>query len=109
MSSPIPRTSTIELRLHPKLRGLWPPEPGGAFPRGSTFPLAGEDILEQVFYYAPVGDAKVNISLKTNFRGGYHTRDLLLDDESFAQKLATRLRQEIGHTIDAIGRVQLDF
>jgi len=107
--SPAHGTSTTELRLHPKLAGMWPPEPGGAFSRGSAFPLAGEDILEQVFYYAPVGHAKANISLKTNFHGGYHTRDLLLDDDSFAQRLATRLRQEIGQTIEAIGQVQLDF
>jgi hypothetical protein len=107
--SPAPGTRTTELRLHPKLAALWPPEPGGAFSRESAFPIAGEDVLEQVFYYAPVGQAKANISLKTNFRGGYHTRDLLLDDESFAQRLATRLRQEIGHTIEAIGQVQLDF
>lgn len=102
-------TNAIELRQHPKLAGLWPPEPGGAFPKGAKFPLAGEDVLKQVFYYAPVGTAKANISLKTYYEGGFHTRDLLLDDEIFAQRLTTRLREKIGRTIEEIGRIQLDF
>jgi hypothetical protein len=99
----------VELRLHPKLRDVWPPEPGGAFGPGTEFPLGGQDVLEQVFYYAPVADTKANVSLKTFYKGQYHTRDLLLRDVDFAEKLASRLRTEIGRTIADLGQIELDF
>jgi len=33
--------------------------------------LAGEDILQDVFYYAPVADAAADIALKTNFKAAF--------------------------------------
>jgi len=99
----------VPLRLHPKLREIWPPDPGGAFGPGTEFPLQGQDVLKQVFYYAPVSHAKANLSLKTFYKGNYHTRDLLLDDADFAQRLASRLRHEIGRTIADLGQLELDF
>ena len=99
----------VQLRLHPRLRDLWPPEPGGGFAPGAEFPTGGQDALEQVFYYAPVGKAKANVSLKTIYKGQYHTRDLLLDDVEFAQKLVSRLRRETGRTIADIGAIELEF
>jgi hypothetical protein len=101
--------SRVPLRLHPKVRDIWPPDPGGAFAIGTELPLDGQDVLEQVFYYAPVSHAKANVSLKTLYKDHYHTRDILLDDAQFAQSLASRLRQEIGLTINELGQVELDF
>jgi hypothetical protein len=102
-------TKTVELRFHPKLQEIWPPEPGGAFAPGTSFPQGGEDVLQQVFYYAPVTPAKANVSLKTVFQGHPHTRHLFLQDAEFAQALAVRLRQEIGRTIQEIGGIKIDF
>jgi hypothetical protein len=99
----------VALQCHPKLRGIWPPDPGGAFARGSTIPIDGSDVLEQVFYYAPVGHAKANVSLKTVQKGQYHTRDLLIDDADFAQRLALFLRDKVGRTIADLGMLEIDF
>ncbi len=99
----------VQLRLHPRLRGLWPPEPGGGFAPGAEFPIGGEDVLEHVFYYAPVGQAKADVSLKTSYKGHHHTRDLLLDDPDFAQSLTSRLRKETGRTIAELGELELEF
>jgi|SRR5439155_6718557 len=99
----------VPLRLHPKLQEIWPPEPGGAFEKGTEVPVGGQDVLEQVFYYAPVSHARANVSLKTFYKDHHHTRDLLLTDVEFAQRLASRLRQEIGRTVADLGQVELDF
>lgn len=99
----------IELRYHPKLRGIWPPEPAGAHGRGAQFPLKGEDILTSVYYYAPIGGANAKLSLTTRFGQAKQMRDLLLEDPLFAERLAARLRSELGRTIDEIGRIQLSF
>jgi len=99
----------IALLYHPKLRGMWPPEPGGAFTAGSASPIGGADVLESVFYYAPVGHAKANVSLKTIYQGQYHTRDLLIDDSDFAERLASFLRDKAGQTVADLGNLEIDF
>jgi len=99
----------VALESHPKLRGVWPPEPGGAYARGASFPIDGSDVLEHVFYYAPVGHAKANVSLKTSYEGRYQARDLLLDDAYFAERLASFLRGKVGRKIADIGRLEIDF
>jgi len=109
LSTQVASRPRVQLRLHPKLRDLWPPEPGGAFGPGTEFPLGGEDVLQQVFYYAPVSQARASVSLKTTYKGQPHTRDLLLADVEFAQKLASRLRREVGRTIADLGQVEIDF
>lgn len=101
--------SHIALRLHPKLQGIWPPEPGGAFQRGTDFPLSGQDVLKQVFYYAPVSHAKANVSLKTFYKGAFHSRDLLIDDVEFARRLAERLKHALGKTVSELGEIEIDF
>ena len=88
---------------------IWPPEPGGAFAPGTVFPIAGSDVLERVFYYAPVGQARANVSLKTIYNGQYHTRDLLIDDSNLAERLASFLREQVGRTIADIGKLEIDF
>jgi hypothetical protein len=99
----------VALQYHPKLRDIWPPEPGGGFARGTVFPINGADILERVFYYAPVGHAKADVSLKTIYQGHYHTRDLLIDDADFAQRLAAFLRDKVGRTIADLGMLEIEF
>lgn len=99
----------IALQYHPKLRGLWPPEPSGPFARGSTFPLDGSDVLERVFYYAPVRHAQANISLKTVHQGQHQTRNLFIDDPDFAQQLASFLRDKVGQRIADLGAMEVDF
>jgi hypothetical protein len=101
--------TSMELRNHPKLRDQWPPQPGGAFAKDFEVPLAGEDILQDVFYYAPVADAAADIALKTNFKGQLLTRDLLLSDSRFAEQLVVRLKQNIGKTIADIAEIPLEF
>jgi hypothetical protein len=99
----------VALQYHPKLRDLWPPEPGGTFAPGAAFPIDLSDVLEQVFYYAPVGQAKANVSLKTLYKGQYHTRDLLIDEVNFAERLAAFLREKTGRTIADVGKLEIDF
>jgi hypothetical protein len=99
----------MELRQHPYVQEQWPPEAGGAFGRGYEVPQGGEDVLEDVFYYAPVANAKANIALKTVFKGNQLTRDLLLSDARFAEKLASRLKQHVGKTIAELAEIQIDF
>ena len=99
----------VALQYHPKLRGFWPPEPGGAFAPGAEFPIDGADVLERVFFYAPVGQAKANVSMKTVYKGQYHTRDLLIDDANFAERLASFLREQVGRTIADIGKLEINF
>ena len=99
----------VALQYHPKLRDIWPPEPGGAFAPGAAFPIDGSDVLERVFYYAPVGQAKANVSLKTVYSGQYHTRDLLINDANFAERLASFLREQVGRTIADLGKREIDF
>src|SRR5580704_9750134 len=96
-------SSKVTLQSHPKLRGIWPPEPGGGYAPSLVIPLGGVDVLERVFYYAPVGHAKANVSLKTVYQGHYHTRDLLIDDAGFAERLASFLRDKVGRTIADLG------
>lgn len=95
------------VRYHPKLRDIWPPEPGGAYRPTYRSPEGGTDILEQVFYYAPVDAAKADIALRTRYEGQEFTRDLLLEDEAFASRLAAWLRQHRGRTIQEIGDMEL--
>ena len=102
-------SAKVALQSHPKLRGIWPPEPGGAYAPGSVVPIGGEDVLERVFYYAPVSHARANISLKTVYQGHYHTRDLLIDDADFAERLASFLRDKVGRTIAELGTLEVDF
>jgi hypothetical protein len=99
----------VALQSHPKLSGIWPPEPGGAYAPGAVIPLGGVDVLERVFYYAPVGHAQANVSLKTVYQGHSHTRDLLLDDSDFAARLAAFLRDNVGRTIAEIGTLEIPF
>jgi hypothetical protein len=99
----------VALQYHPKLRNIWPPDPGGAFAPGTTIPIDGSDVLERVFYYAPVGQAKANLSLKTVYQRQYHTRDLLIDDANFAERLASFLREQVGRTISDLGKLEIDF
>lgn len=97
------------LREHPKLRDVWPPEPGGAVASGFRSPQGGVDILEQVFYYAPVDDAKADVALLTKYEGQSFTRDLLLTDPQFARDLATWFRGQIGKSIQEIGQLTLNL
>jgi len=99
----------VALQYHPKLRNIWPPDPGGAFAPGAAIPIDGSDVLERVFYYAPVAQAKANVSLKTVYKGQYHTRDLLIDDANFAERLALYLREQVGRTIADLGKLEIDF
>ncbi len=99
----------MELRKHPQVRDQWPPEAGGAFGRGFESPQGGEDVLESVFYYAPVANAKANIALKTLFKGHEFTRDLLLSDARFAERLASRLKQHVGKTIAELAETSIEF
>jgi hypothetical protein len=103
------KNAKVALQYHPKLQSSWPPQPGGAFAPGTAFPLDGSDVLERVFYYAPVGHAKANVSLKTAYRGRHHTRDLLIDDPDFAQRLASTLREGVGQTIADIGKLEIEY
>lgn len=91
------------LRDHPKVRDIWPPEPGGALPPGSQSLQGGVDVLDEVLYYSPVANAKADIALRTKFAGQEFTRDILLDDSAFATKLASWLRRQTGKTIHEIG------
>jgi hypothetical protein len=95
------------VRYHPKLRDVWPPEPGGAYQRGFRTPEGGKDILEQVFYYAPVAESKADIALRTRYEGHEFTRDLLLEDPVFAGQLSSWLRQHTGRSIQEIGDLEL--
>jgi hypothetical protein len=95
------------VREHPKLRDLWPPEPGGAVTQGFQSPEGGADTLEQVLYYAPVGRAKANVALLTKYKSHAFTRDLQLDDAEFASRFATWLRSQIGHPISEIGETNI--
>lgn len=99
----------VALRDHPKLRQLWPPDASGAFSRGHKIPSNNEDVLDRVFFFAPVSHAKANVSLQTLYDGQRHKRDLLLDDPDFAQRLATFLRDKVGMTIQDLGGVEVDF
>lgn len=102
----------MELRFHPKLRTHWPPESGGAIGRGvELLPTTEkEDRLQAVFYYAPVERAAADVVLKTIWRGHAYTRDILLHDEAFAERLARFLKQtQIGRTIGEIERAEIDF
>lgn len=101
--------ANVALRYHPKLSTFWPPQPGGVFGSDTVFPTDGSDILERVFYYAPVGDAKANVSMKTVYKGQYHTRDLLIDDANFAERLVSFLREQVGRTIADIGTTEINF
>lgn len=96
------------VRQHPKLRDLWPPEPGGAFAPSLRTPEGGADILQQVFYYAPVGRAKADVALLTKFEGRSFTRDLLLDDAEFAGRFGNWLRARVGHSIREIGEMPIE-
>jgi hypothetical protein len=49
------------------------------------------------------------VSLKTVQKGQYHTRDLLIDDADFAQRLALFLRDKVGRTIADLGMLEIDF
>jgi hypothetical protein len=97
------------LRDHPKMRDIWPPEPGGAFRPGFRSPQGGVDVLDEVLYYSPVANAKANIALRTRFDGQEFTRDILLDDTRFATRLVSWLRQQAGKTIQEIGASELGF
>lgn len=101
--------ANIPVHKHPLLRDQWPPDPGGAFNKSYVAPLDGLDVLEQVYYYAPVGDEKANVALLTRYGGHQHTRDILLSDPAFASKLASWLRQHIGKTIQQIGNLEINF
>src|SRR5664279_3213058 len=92
----------ISLQDHPKLRNQWPPDAGGAFRPGDAFMLGTDDVLERVFYYAPVGNAKADVSLKTSYQGRHQSRDILLEDAEFAQRLASFLRDKVGQKISEL-------
>ncbi len=97
------------VRSHPKLRDVWPGEPGGAYDRGFRAPVGGEDILREVFYYAPVAGAKSNVALSTEYQGQKFTRDMLLEDAKFASRFASWLREHSGQSIRAIGELTLNL
>jgi hypothetical protein len=99
----------MQLKDHPKLRGIWPPEPGGAFGAGHQFPLTGEDTLDAVLYFAPVHSSKANIVLKTKDGNRAHTRDLIIEDSDFAERLASFLKTQIGKKIAEIANSSVSF
>lgn len=99
----------MQLQDHPKIRAIWPPEPGGAFRAGTEFPIHGEDVLESVLYFAPVHTAAANIVLRTRHAGHTHTRDLLLNDTGLAEKLTTFLKGQVGKQISEIGKAEVSF
>jgi hypothetical protein len=99
----------MELRQHPEVRDQWPPEAGGAFGKGFESPRGGEDVLEGVFYYAPVANAKADIALRTVFKGRVLTRDLLVTDAKFAEKLASRLKEHVGKSIAELAEIPIEF
>jgi hypothetical protein len=99
----------MKLREHPKIRDQWPPEVGGPVGRGYQSPQGGEDLLQDVFYYAPVANAKANVALKTVHKGQTFSRDLLFGDSTFAERLVGTLKTQIGKRISEIAEVNLDF
>ena len=101
--------AVFTVRTHPKLRDVWPGEPGGAYQKGTTEPIGGEDILREVFYYAPVAGAKPNVTLSTDYRGTKHSRDMLIDDAGFASRFAGWLRKHEGQSIASIGNLPLEL
>jgi hypothetical protein len=103
------RHAVFSVQTHPKLREVWPGEPGGAIPKGATVPVGGEDILRAVFYYAPVAGAKSNVALSTEYHGTKHSRDMLIEDADFATRFAGWLRKHEGQSIATIGSLQLEL
>jgi hypothetical protein len=99
----------FKVRNHPKLRDVWPGEPGGGYERSFRVPLAGEDILREVFYYAPVAEAKANVALLTEYERQKNTRDMLFHDARFASRFANWLRHRVGQSIQAIGDSEIDL
>lgn len=97
----------MKLRDHPKLKNQWPPEPGGAY--AGEVPAGGSDILEEVFYYKPAIGALADIALRTTWKGQTHTRDVLLHDIEFAEKLNEFLNRQVGRTVAAIGDADCGF
>jgi hypothetical protein len=97
--------------MHPKLRSHWPPDSGGAATRGMEFLQAGErgDRLQAVYYYAPVSTATARVVLKTRWRENEYSRDLLLDDRIFAERLAGFLKSQVGRTMGEIAQADIDF
>jgi hypothetical protein len=101
--------AVFTVRTHPKLRDVWPGEPGGAYQKGTAAPLAGEDILREVFYYAPVAGAKPNVTLSTDYSGAKHSRDMLIEDADFASRFVGWLRRHEGQSIATIGDLPLEL
>lgn len=97
------------VRTHPKLRDVWPGEPGGAYHGGAQIPMGEEDILREVFYYAPIAGAKPNVTLSTEYRGTKHSRDMLIEDAEFASRFAGWLRRQEGQSIATIGNLPLNL
>jgi hypothetical protein len=101
--------AAFAVRSHPKLRDLWPGEPGGAYDHGYRAPLDANDILREVLFYAPVAGANSDVALVTDYQGQRHTRDIILEDATFARKFAAWLRKNTGRSIQEIGDLPLEL
>ena len=56
-----------------------------------------------------MANAEADIALKTVFKGHEFTRDLLLSDARFAEKLASRLKEHVGKTIAELADIPIEF
>lgn len=99
----------MKLRDHPQLRAQWPPDPGAATPHTYKVPEGGRDVVAEVVHLPAAATSKANIELRTTYEGQSHSRYILLDDAQFAEKLASRLRKEIGRMVADLGDIEVDF
>jgi len=81
----------------------WPPEPGGAFRRGQSFPTDQKVVVTRIF---PVTNEFVTFTCA--FDGAEHTYDLRLEDKDIAAEFARLLSRHVGTTLEVFGEFRLD-
>jgi hypothetical protein len=97
----------MKVHQHPSLREQWPPvaESTGA---GSNKSIAGNlDTVEAVYFYPSGGRWPADVTLRTSYAGRSYARDIFLDDEQFAKRLALLLKQHIGCTVAELGDLEI--
>jgi len=89
----------MKVHEHPALHEQWPPAPQSTAVGSNKSPVGNLDILEAVYFYPGGRGWQPNVTLKTSHAGRTYARDIFLDDERFAERLALLFKQHIGQTV----------
>jgi hypothetical protein len=90
----------MKVHEHPILREQWPPVPESTAMASNKSVAGNLDIVDAMYFHPGGGRWPADVTLRTSYAGRRYARDIFLDVEQFAERLASLLKQHIGYTVE---------